>query len=89
MAVEGNKMRVGEVCDDLAERIARGLQVEAAIQTCQRRGTSEAARASLIRRAKAVHRKFLLRKQQESFAGMMGPAQGVRGVSDWQMAAWP
>ena len=53
-------------------------------------GTSKAARASLIRRAKAMHRKFLLRKQQESCGMiMMGPYQGVRGVSDWQLAVWP
>ena len=67
----------------ILERIARGLRVEAAIQACQKRCTSEAARVSLIRRAKAIHRKFALRRQQESFAGMMGPAgsQGSIGFA--------
>ena len=49
---------------------------------------SEAARVSLIRRAKAIHRKFALRRQQESFAGMMGPAgsQGGIGLADGGVA---
>ena len=72
-----------ERCSLMAERIARCVRVDAAIQTCRKRCTSEAARASLARRAKAIHRKFVLRRQQETFAGMMGSAgsQGSVGLA--------